>query len=513
MAGPPASGGAAYSDVTEKGPRLAAIVIGVMAATLMQTLDTTITNVALPHIQGNLGVSQDAGTWVVTAYTVAALIIIPITPWMQTRFGRKNYYIASIVGFTVASMLCGISDQLVELVGWRVVQGIFGGGLLATGQSLLRDSFPPSKLGASQGIFALGAIMGPALGPPIGGILVDNFSWNLVFFINVVPGTLATVLLLPILRDPTKPQRVPLDFIGLGLLTAFVGSLQYVLTEGERNYWLSDPLILGLAVVAAVTAVAFVLYELFGTKRPVVDLRILSNRSIAAGSGLALALGAALFGSSYTLPQLTQGPLGYTPTESGELFIVRALPILLATPLIVMLVAKVDARIFLGLGFVLIGIGSFNLDYVTTLVSSFWTFGFSLITIGAGTAFLFVPLTIAVLGATKPANGPKASAFINVSVQLGGSLAIALLDVIIDRRMSLHSSLLRGDANLAHPLIRDFLKHGSVAQLSGLINGQALIAAYGDAAAVIGIVSFVCLPLIFLMRKPGAAKGPVEIGG
>ncbi len=513
MANSSPAGASSYANVAESGPRLILIVAGVMLASLMQTLDSTITNVALPNIQGNLGVSQDAATWVVTSYTVAALIIIPITPFLQNRFGRKNYYIASIVGFTLASMMCGISSQLTELVFFRVIQGVFGGGLLATGQSILRDTFPPEKIGTSQGIFAIGAIMGPALGPPLGGILVDNFSWNLVFFINIVPGVIATALLLPLLKDPTKPQKVGLDYIGLSLLVAFVGSLQYVLTEGERNYWFSDPAILVLTIVAVVAFAAFVLYELYGTDQPVVDLRVLSNRSISAGSGLALALGAALFGSSYTLPQLSQGPLGFTPTLSGELFIVRALPIAFATPLIVKLVGKFDARIFLGIGFILIGVGALDQAHVTTFLSDFWSFGFSLVALGAGTAFLFVPLTIAVLGSTKPENGPKASAFINLSVQLGGSIAVALLDVVIDRRQALHAVLLSGSTTMSNVAVQHYLKHGTIAGLSQLVNGQALIQAYGDASAVIGVIAFVSLPLILMMKKPGGAHGPVEIGG
>jgi DHA2 family multidrug resistance protein len=500
-------------NVVESGPRLVIIVLGIMAASLMQTLDGTITNVALPNIQGNLGVSQDAATWVVTGYTVAALIVIPITPWLQNRFGRKNYYVASITGFTIASVLCGLSDQLALLVFWRVVQGAFGGGLLAVGQSVLRDSFPPEKLGASQGIFAIGVVMGPALGPPLGGLIVDNFTWNLVFYINIVPGLIATAIMLVLLRDPRKPQKAPLDFVGLGLLVAFVGSLQYVLTEGEQDYWFADPIITTLAIVSLLSLGAFIFWELRGTDKPVVDLRVLSNRSISAGALLAFALGAALYGTSYTLPQYTQGPLGFTPTLSGELFIIRALPIALATPLIVRLIAKFDARIFLGIGFLLIGIGSVAQANETTLISDFWTFGLALLCLGAGTAFLFTPLTIAVLGGTSPENGPKASAFINLGIQLGGSIAVAALAVVLDHQQTVHASALRSQATLANVNVQMFLRHGSLIQLSQFVNGQALIQAYADATVVIGLVAFACIPLIFLMKKPAKHKGPAEMAG
>jgi len=254
----------AYADVSEKGFRLVLIVVGVMAASLMQTLDSTIVNVALPNIQGNLGAGQDEGSWVVTAYVIAAIIIIPITPWLQNRFGRKNYYVASIVGFTLASVMCGAASDLYFLIFWRFIQGLFGGGLLATGQSVLRDTFPPEKLGASQGIFALGAIMGPALGPPLGGILVDNASWNWCFDINIVPGILSAVVLFALLRDPAQPRKSPVDLVGLSLLTVGLGTMQYVLTEGERHYWFSDATIDVTTVLWVGSLVSLIVWELFG---------------------------------------------------------------------------------------------------------------------------------------------------------------------------------------------------------------------------------------------------------
>lgn len=502
-----------YGDVSERGSRLVLIVLGVMAASLMQTLDTTITNVALPNIQGNLGASQDEGTWIVTAYTIAAIVVIPITPWLQNRFGRKRYYVASIVGFTLASIMCGASDKLVPLVVWRAVQGLFGGGLLATGQSILRDSFPPDKLGASQGIFALGVIVGPALGPPLGGILVDNASWNFVFDINIVPGVASSLLILALLRDPVVSQKSSVDGIGLALLAVGLGTMQYVLTEGERNYWFAAPAISIATIACVASLIAFIVWELYGTDHPIVDLRVLRNRSVSAGSLLALALGAALFGSSYTLPQFTQGLLGFTPTLSGELFLFRALPVALLTPVIVRLVARYDARYFIATGFVLVGAGSLVQASVTVGQAGFLTFVAALVVVGAGTAMLFVPLTIAVLGSTTPAEGPKAGAFVNLATQLGGSIAVAGLEVLLDRRWAFHSAVLGGTATNAAPAVRQFLARGTPAQLAQLVNGQAAILSYADATIAIGVVAFVFLPLILLMRRPGGAQGPVELGG
>jgi MFS transporter, DHA2 family, multidrug resistance protein len=505
-----------HQNVNEHGVRQGLIVAGVMAATLMQTLDSTITNVALPTIQGNIGASLDEATWVVTAYTIAAIIVIPITPWLQNRFGRRNYYIASIVGFTIASVMCGVSDSLGLLTFWRVVQGLFGGGLLATGQLILRDTFPPERLGVSQGIFTVGAVLGPALGPPLGGILVDNWSWNWCFDINVIPGAFAAIVLFILLRDPQKPQRLPVDLAGVILLALSLGSMQYVLTEGEQHYWLADPVNLFMTILCIMSSAAFVTYELKGTNNPIVDLRILANRSVWAGSLLALALGMAMIGSTYVIPQFTQGPLGFTPTLSGLLFVLRAIPVLLAIPVIVMLIGKIDARWLVGLGFVLMGGAMVMLAFTTTLETSFWTFGVPLVLSGAAISLLFTPLMIAVLGATSPQQGQKAGAFINLAVQLGGSWSVAILDVLTDRREEFHSSILSASATLANPAVHAFLRTHTLAALSQIVDGQSVILSYADASYFIGVTALLCIPLVLLMRK---RKGHVvdhaeiEVGG
>jgi DHA2 family multidrug resistance protein len=504
----PENGSILRQDVVEVGVRRIIIVVGVMAATLMQTLDGTITNVALPNIQGNLGASQDEATWIVTAYTISAIIVIPLTPWLQDRFGRRNYFVASIIGFTIASVLCGASGQLVELIFWRVVQGAFGGGLLATAQSILRDTFPPKQLAVSQGIFALGAIMGPALGPPLGGVLVDSASWNLVFDINIIPGAFSAIVLMIMLKDPEKAVAGKVDIVGLLLLAVGLGSMQYVLTEGEPDYWFSDPTIILMTFTTFAGLAGFAYWELFGTKTPAVDLRVLRNPSVSAGSVLGLALGAVVFGSTYTLPQFTQGPLGFTPTLSGLLFMFRALPILFMAPLLVRLTGKVDARVLLGLGFITVAIGTASQAFVTTSYAGFWTFALPLALTGIGSVMLFIPLSIAVLGATTPSDGPKASAFINLSTQLGGSIAVAGLSVYLDRRQTFHADHLRAADTLANPNVQQFLHHASLVALSNTVEGQAIVLAYADATFVIAIVGLVSLPLVLMMRKARPTEAP-----
>jgi DHA2 family multidrug resistance protein len=480
-----------------------------MLAALMQTLDTTITNVALPNIQGNLGASQDEGTWVVTAYTIAAIIVIPLTPWLQGRFGRKAYFLTSIAGFTIASMFCGWSGNLNELVIARAVQGAFGGGLLATSQSILRDSFPPKQLGLSQGIFAIGAVMGPALGPPLGGFLVDNASWNWAFEINIVPGVIAGVILFLLLRDPEGKRDQGMDAIGLALLAVTLATLQYVLTEGERHDWFSDPSIALCTVICAASLSAFVCWELYGTKAPIVDLRILARRSVAAGTILSAVIGVAGLGSAYTLPQLTQGPLGFSASLSGLLFMVRAIPIMLVTLPLVFLASKIDTRILVGFGFVVVAISSGLLGVASTPDSSFGTFVVPMILSGVGIVTLYIPLSIAVLGATTPEDGPKASAFLNLALQLGGSAGIAALTVFVDRREAFHSTILDGAATLGSLQVRGFA--GTAAQLARLIDTQSIVLSYADATYLIGLLAIICIPLVFLLRKPRSARRTVEI--
>src|ERR1700680_1185201 len=237
-------------DVSESGTRLILITLGIIAATLMQTLDSTIVNVALPTIQGNLGATQQEGAWVVTGYIISAVIVIPMTPWLQARFGRPQYYSVAIIGFTIASILCGIASSIQQLVLYRIIQGLFGGGLIATGQASLRDTFPRHLLGASQAVFALGAIVGPSVGPTVGGSATHDYSWNWVFFINLVPGIFAATVVMTMMRNPTDPAPIPVDALGLGLLALGLGSLQYILDEGQRNDWFDAPIIRVLAFTA-----------------------------------------------------------------------------------------------------------------------------------------------------------------------------------------------------------------------------------------------------------------------
>jgi len=502
---PPAAG-----SLVETGSRRLAVVVGVMLAALLQTLDATITNVALPTIQGNLGASIDEGTWVINGYIIAVVIVIPMIPWLQTTFGRKRYFLVCIAGFTAASFACGVSESIDELILFRIVQGVFGAGLLATAQTILRDTFPPEQLGISQGIFALGAIMGPALGPPLGGVLVDNLNWNWVFDINVVPGIASFVILAAVLRDPPQAQRFRIDLPGLVFLVVGIGCLQYVLSEGERWDWFQDQnnLVCG---ILAVVFIGLLIWRELTTAHPLVDLRTFRHRAVAAGFVIALVIGGLIFGSTYTIPQFVQNSLGFTATLSGLLILVRAVPIGLATPIVARNVGRLDARWFLAIGFVFMGLGNLLQAYATSPQSVFFSFVVPLACTGVGAALLFVPLSTAVLGGTPPEDGAKAAAYVNLGTQLGGSIMIAILSTLLDRRSAFHLSVIAGALTPSAPAVQLYPQTApALRALYGLALDQATICAYEDISLVLGALAFAAILVVFLMPPP---KRGVQGGG
>jgi DHA2 family multidrug resistance protein len=506
-------------DVSEHGSRLILITLGIMAATLMQTLDSTIVNVALPTIQGNLGATQSEGAWAVTGYIISAVIVIPLTPWLQTRFGRRQYYSVAIVGFTIASILCGIAGSIEQLILYRILQGLFGGGLIATGQAALRDTFPRHLLGASQAVFALGALVGPSVGPTVGGWLTDNYSWNWVFFINLVPGIFAAIVVLTMMRNPSDPKPIPVDALGLGLLALGLGSLQYILGEGQRDDWLDSPLIRLLAFTSIAGLGTFVWWELWGTKRPIVDLRAFKYRAIAAGSALGFAIGSVLFGATVILPQYVQSVLGFTATLSGELIFIRAAFIAMLTPFIARLAGsgRIDTRILLVTGFSLIGASQIWLGYLTTSQNDFNSLLGPTIMAGVGLALLFVPISIAVMSAVPPEVVPKAAAFQSLSLQLGGSFSTAALITLLARRNAFHESVLAQTATPDNTALQILIQHthnasAALGNVYHLILQQATVMAYADAQWALGALTFFLLPLVFVLprRRKGAAA-PVSL--
>jgi DHA2 family multidrug resistance protein len=481
-------------------------VAGVMLAALLQTVDATIVNVALPNIQGNLGATVDEATWVVTAYVIANVVVIPITPWLQTRLGRKTYFITSITGFTIASILCGLATSLDVLIFFRVVQGAFGGGLLPMSQVILRETFPPHQLGTSQSLFAMGAILGPSIGPTLGGILTDNMSWQWCFDINVVPGILATVLLALYLRN-SPPKRSEVDLAGIALLIVAIGSLQYVLDQGQREDWFSSATIRLFTITALAGAAAFVWWEL-RTPRPIVDLRVLRNRSVAAASLLGAAVASTIYGGLLLLPQFTVEELGFTSTLAGMAIGMRAIPVAVLNMPIGRLVnaGRVDLRLLIGGGMIVSSIGSLWLSRRIATDDGILSIGIPLMLVGFGVAFVFSPLLVSAVRAVAPADGPKAAAFVTLATQLGGSVATASIVTFVDRREDVHQASLAATATLNRaPVAQFFAQHHPVGALYAMVVSQASALSYADAFLVLGFIGILMSPLALALGRKGKA--------
>lgn len=497
-------------SVTEFGSRRVIVSLAVIAATLLEVIDTTIVNVALPNIQGNFGVPVDQGAWIVTGYIIANVVVLPITPWLAARFGRRQYFFASIVIFTIASLMCGIASSFGQLVFARILQGLGGGGLISTSQAILRDTYPLEEQGKAQGIFAMGVIVGPALGPVLGGWITDNLTWRWAFFINLPVGIAAATLIWMYLRNPELPQRKKLDWIGLGLLAVGLGSMQFVLDQGQQYDWFDDTNIRIFTALSAAGLAGFVWWTL-RSGIPVVDLHVLRLRQVAAGSLLGAVLGVSLYGSILVLPQYMQGSLGFTATMSGLTMLVRAVAILVFTPVTAMLAGsgKIDVRVSTAIGFVLLGISNWVLAGITTPQSDFGTFVVSLILSGIGLSQIFVPLSIAVLGGVPDKDVPSTSAFFNLSRQVGGSIATAILVTLLVRGITTHQTELAATATLSRPATAQYIAaNGGESSRNALIGlesqvvQQAVVQSYADTSRWVAIITIALSPLVLLLNKP-----------
>ena len=488
----------------EYGLRRWVVVIGVLLAPLMETIDSSIINIALPNIQGNLGATLDEAAWAITGYLAANVIVIPLTPWLQERFGRRQYFVATTVGFTVASLLCGFSTSITALIVLRIVQGLFGGGLIATAQSALRDIFPPEEMAVSQGVFVLIIVVGPILAPVLGGAIVDNLSWQWIFFVNLIPGLISGAVVWTMLRNPAEPKVSRVDAVGVALLAVGIGSLQYFLDEGERRDWFSSHAIAIAALLAVVGLLSFIFWELYGTREPIVDLRIFAKyRSVPIGLILAMGTSASFFGTTLVLPQFVQTVLGFSAFESGQLQLFRALPVFFLVPLVAGLAGtgRVDARIVISGGWLLTAISSFWLFAQMTTDSAFGHFVIPLLLGGAGSAMLAVPLLIIIQGTTSAADGPNASAFITLAFQLGGSVAGAVLVTIVDRRAAFHLDSLASTVTLGRAAVPDDPSRSWIAKTFELVAQQAQTQAFADTAFVVGAMAMVLLLLVPMLKR------------
>jgi MFS transporter, DHA2 family, multidrug resistance protein len=509
------------------------ILFGLITAAVMEVLDTTIINVALPQMAGNLGATHEEIAWVSTSYILANVVVLPMTAFFTATFGRRNYLTFSIVLFIVASFLCGTSTSLGELVVWRLLQGAGGAALLSTAQATLRQVFPREQQGIVQAVFLLGIIVAPTLGPTLGGWITDNYAWSWCFFINVPIGMVSTFLVWTFLHDPPGQQRRsgPVDWLGIGLLITGVGTLQYVLEEGNRNDWFADSWILRLSVVAGVSLVTLVWWELSSkNKHSVIDFRVLHNRDLSASIFLFVVLGFGLFGGTFLFPLFTQGILGFTPTETG----LAMLPGGLATACVALICGRllngarplVDARILIFGGMALFIVAMWKLGHLTSAAGEADA-RLPLIIRGAALGLLFTPINNVAFGNLEPSEAQQASGLINLSRQLGGSFGIAVLSTYVTRHVQYHRVDLVANAYVNNPAFEQryqaavsyFTARGmaaleaqrsALATLDQALNRQATMLAYNDAWMLILISFLLVAPAVLLLRRPKGRAAPVD---
>jgi MFS transporter, DHA2 family, multidrug resistance protein len=492
--------------VVEYGFRRIVIVVAVMLAALLETLDSTIVNVSLPTIEGNIGASIDEGIWIVTGYIISNVVAIPLNPFLTRMFGRRAYFAGCIVGFTAASFLCSTAGALGPLVAFRVLQGAFGGGLIATSQVVMRETFPPESIGISSALFAMALILGPAFGPLAGGYLTDNFSWQWIFDVNLLPGTFAAIVIFALLRNPVPPQRQKIDWTGVGLLALGLGSMQVLLDNGERNDWFADPHMQLAGALAVVALAAFAWWQWSGTKNPAVDLHVLRFRSVWTGALLALSFGALIFAPAIITPLYSSLILGYPAFDSGLLLMTRALPVVVLTPVFATMAERgAPVRYMLGSGFVLSAVSLYWLSTQMTPSTEFGSLGVALFVSGIGQSLILVPLIVGILSTTPAALNGKISPIITLCVQLGGSIASAVSIAIFDRRTSFHADAIGGAITLQHVTLSGLAQtRAALSRLSDLVAQQASTLGFADTIFLVALLAGLVVPLALAFPRKGA---------
>jgi DHA2 family multidrug resistance protein len=493
------------------------ITLSASFGAILEVIDTSITNVALPDIRGNLGATLSEAGWVSTSYACANVVIIPLSAWLGDRFGRKNYFVFSLVGFTVASVLCGLSPNLGALIAARVLQGLAGGGLLAKAQSLVFEAFKPEERGGAQAIFGLGVIAGPALGPVLGGWLTDHMGWRWIFFINIPFGILAVLMCLNFLpRDEEdKLDRFGhVDWTGIALLVVGLASFQTMLEEGQQDDWFDSRFITTMAVTAFVGIATFIWWELT-VDAPAVDLRILRHRSMIGGSIYSAILGMGIYGIMFAVPVFVQDNLHFTATQSGMLQVPGAI----ASAITMMALGKIsnhfDQRLLIAVGAMLTvatGVLLMGLNPNTGVQTLYWP----LILRSVGSVAMFMPLSIATLGPLPKREIPAGAGFYSLTRQLGSSIGIAIITTMLSRREAAHRSALVENVSLfrmpaverldaltasfsGHNVDPITAQHRAMNVIDRIINGQAALLSYSDLFFYVAAAFVLSLPLLLLL--------------
>jgi len=507
------------------------ILIGLIMASALEILDTTVVNVALPQMAGNLGATTDEIAWVSTGYILSNVIVLPMTAWLSGRFGRKRYLMVSILIFNIARFMCGLSGSLGEIVFWRLIQGAGGAALISTAQSTLVEIFPRSQIATIQSLFGLGLIVTPTLGPVLGGYITDNYSWRTIFFIHVPLGIASLTLVGLFLRDSIHQKRVnKVDIAGIVMLAAGMGSLQYVLEEGERYDWFDNAWIARLSIIAFVSLVGFVFWELSPRNpAPILDLRVLKDRGLAGAVLLGLVLGFGLYGGVFIYPLFVQNILGFTPTATG----MALLPGGIMTAVAVIFCGRVlqkgfDARILIVVGMFVYMAAMWMLGHLTTQSGEADTQA-GLMVRGFGLGLVFIPISTVAFAGLQGAQIAQGAALYNLMRQLGGSFGIAVLNTYIVNMTAYHRADIVASLHPGDPVFQGRLngtagaltvsggfspttaQEAALRALDHLVQAQAATMAYNNAFILLGLSFLLALPAVLLLRSPKrGAPAPAE---
>ena len=509
-----------HNSLVEYGARRVIITITAIICALLEIVDTTIVNVALNEMKGNLGTTLTEVGWVITAYAIGNVIIVPMTSWLSQQFGRRNYFAASIMLFTFCSFLCGNATGIWELVAFRFLQGVGGGALLVTSQTIITESYPPEKRGMAQAIYGLGVIIGPTLGPPLGGYIVDNFSWPYIFYINIPIGVIATLLTLSFVRSPKyseKSKTKDVDWLGIALLAVAVGSLQYVLEKGQDDDWFNSTTII-ILTVAAVFGLFFFIWRELSFRNPVVELRVLKNGNLRVGTILSFIMGFGLYGSTFIIPLYTQATLGWTAQQAGMLMIPSAITTAFMMPIIGQMLQKgVKQQYLVALGMLIFFIYSFWGYKIITPDTGSDAFFWMLIVRGMGMGMLFIPVTTLALSTLKGQQIGQGAAFTGMMRQLGGSFGVAVITTYLARKNVMHRSDLVSQLNVndfdvqqrVHAMQHAFIAKGMTPDvalnsaykaLEYTVAKQASVLSYMDAFLALGVMFLVCVPFVLMVK-------------
>ena len=532
------AGGRAPTAAPAISPWVVAPTVGLAA--FMEVLDISIVNVSLQHVAGSLAATPDEATWILTAYLVTNAIVLPISGWLSRAVGRKRYFLGSIVGFSIASLFCGLAPTLGLLIVARGLQGIAGGGLQPTAQAFLADAFPPEKRGQAFAMYGLAVVFAPAIGPTVGGWITDHMTWRWVFLINVPVGIVVSLLAMRLLADPPEEaaarraraqagQGLNLDYIGFALLVVGMCALQIVLDKGQEDDWFASPFITDLSVVAFFGLAALIVWEL-RRPDPIVDLHLFRNRSFAVGNLLMFMLGFALLGTTVLLPLFVQTLLGYTAEQAGLVLSPGGFAIMFMMPVVGALSGRIDMRLLITAGLIGTAVAMFHMSGFNLNVD-FSTLAWARVYQSLGLALLFIPINTAAYQGVPADKNANASAMINMMRNIGGSVGIAVLTTYLARREQANQALLTRHVTsygaptnaLLHKLQQAALAahasagaalHQAEAQIYAMVQRQAAVLSYIDAFWLVGAVLVAMIPLVLLLRRPKPGSTPLEhMGG